>query len=114
MCVKNIAFQQVSQDPRTLQAEVLRGAKRRADKRSRRSERADRLQTEKRFVPLQDQPGYGEEPEADNGRVGREDLAQVLGCLARVDDRYALVAGKAGVYESSLGSIVEDDGPHGL
>src|SRR5215204_1526615 len=111
---KNITFQQVSQDPRSLQAEVLRGAKRRADKRRRRSGRADWLQTEKRFVPLPDQPGYGEEPEADYGRVGREDLAQVLGRLARVDDRYALVAGKAGVLESSLGCVVEDDGPYGL
>src|SRR3712207_5292030 len=70
--------------------------------------------TQHRFVPLPGQPGYGEEPEADYGRVGREDLAQVLGRLARVDDRYALVAGKAGVREPLLGSVVEDHGPHGL
>src|SRR5919106_5465053 len=72
------------------------------------------LQTEKRFVPLPGQPGYREQPEADYGRVGREDLAQVLGRLARVDDRYALVTGEAGVLEPLLSSVVEDDGPNGL
>src|SRR5215217_3501281 len=72
------------------------------------------LEPEKRFVPLPRQPAYREEPEQDYGRVGGEDLAQVLGRLARVDDRDGLVAGKAGVLESFLGSVVEDHGSDGL
>src|SRR5215208_1389178 len=72
------------------------------------------LQTEQRFVPFPGQPGYREEPESDYGRVGGEDLTHVPWRLARVDDRDALVAGEAGVLEASLGSIVEDNGPHGL
>src|SRR5215212_3839330 len=72
------------------------------------------LQTEQRFVPFPGQPGYREEPESDYGRVGGEDLTHVPWCLARVDYGYALVAGEASVLEPSLGSIVEDNGPHGL
>src|SRR5215210_3661500 len=72
------------------------------------------LEPQKRPVPLPEEPDDGEEPEPDDGRVGGEDLAQVLRRLARVYDGDALVGREAGPPEALLGGVVEDDGADGL
>src|SRR4028119_1757454 len=72
------------------------------------------LQTQERVVPLPDEPRDGEEPEGDDGRVGREDLAQVLGGLAGIYDGDALVGGEARPLEALLGGVVKDHGADGL
>src|SRR3712207_1800623 len=69
---------------------------------------------EKGPVPLPDEPGHGGEPEPDNGGVGGEDLAVVLRGVAGRHYRDVLVLREANVLEALLGSVVEDDGAHGL
>jgi hypothetical protein len=66
-----------------------------------------KLQTQKRFVPLPDEPGDGEDPEPDSGGVGREDLAVVLRGVAGLYDRYGLVLGQTGRFEPALGRVVK-------
>src|ERR687894_3319035 len=67
---------------------------------------------EEGLVLLPGDPGDGEYPEPDDGRVGREDLAVVLRGVAGLYDRDGLVTGQAGYLKPFLGSIVEDYGPH--
>ena len=75
---------------------------------------ARNLESQERLVSLPDEPGDGEEPEGDDGRVGGEDLAQVLGRLAGVYDGDGPVGGEARPLEALLGGVVKDDGADGL
>src|SRR5215210_4318108 len=70
------------------------------------------LEPEYGFVLLPDKPGDGEDPETDDGRVGREDLTVVLWGVAGLYDRGGLVTGQAGYLKPFLGGVVEDHGPH--
>src|SRR5918997_266931 len=67
---------------------------------------------EEGLVLLPGEPGDGEYPEPDDGRVGREDLAVVLRGVAGLYDRDGLVLGQAGGLEPALRGVVEDNGAH--
>src|SRR5918995_4217693 len=70
------------------------------------------LEPEYGLVLPPDEPGNGEDPETDDGRVGREDLTVVLRGVAGLYDRDGLVTGQASYLKPSLGGVVEDHGSH--
>src|SRR5918999_1346443 len=69
------------------------------------------LEPEEGLVLLPEEPGHGGEPEPDYGRVGGEDLAVVLGRVAGLHDRDALIPWQPGPPQALLRGVVEDDGP---
>src|SRR5215208_2294650 len=70
------------------------------------------LEPEYGLVPLPDEPGDREEPEVDNGRVGREDLTIILWGVTCLYNRDRLVLRQTNGFEPTLGRVVEDYGPH--